>query len=124
MRKLIIFRPDRGELRRYRQVTETQSWDSFYRLSNAGGIPSASWTIAEHYDSSDSALPEIGYRLTETDPDNTEQFRDSGWQVSSRQVFETPDDGQFSQICLCYCTYTPLSEQEQWSKLSHRIEVL
>ena len=65
MRKYIIFRAEKGELEKYRWLTETKVGESFYRVANAG-VKSLIWTIAEHYDSSGKPSPAPGYGLTES----------------------------------------------------------
>ena len=85
MRKLILFKADRGEIEKYRQHTETRVGQSFYRVANAGSVPSLITTIAEHYDSSGKPAPEIGYRLTETVPEDRDSFRDNGWEVVRKE---------------------------------------
>ena len=66
MRQYIIFRADKGELEKYRSLTETKIGESFYRVAKAGSVKSLIWTIAEHYDSSGKPSPAPGYRLTES----------------------------------------------------------
>ncbi len=88
--RLIIFRADRNEIDKYRQLTQTQQGESFYRVANARSVPSSIWTISEHYDSSGKPIPEPGYRLTETVPEHRDYFRDNGWEVVRVETY-TPD---------------------------------
>jgi hypothetical protein len=81
MRKLILFKADKGEIEKYRQKTETQIGKSFYRIANVDSVPSLINTIAEHYDSSGKPAPAIGHRLMETVPQHRDSFRDSRWEV-------------------------------------------
>ena len=74
MRKLILFKANKGEIEKYRQKTETQIGKSFYRIANVDSVPSLINTIAEHYDSSGKPAPVIGHRLTETVPEHRDSF--------------------------------------------------
>ena len=38
MRKYIIFRAEKGELEKYRSLTETKVGESFYRVAIAGSV--------------------------------------------------------------------------------------
>ena len=125
MRRLVLFKADRGELEKYRRQTQTQIGQSFYRVANANSVPSLINTIAEHYDSSGNSAPTVGYRLTETVSEERDSFRDSGWEVIRVEEY-TPDipppyGAGFDAICLCYCAYKPLAPEETWTKKAHRI---
>jgi hypothetical protein len=125
MRKLILFKADKGEIAKYRQETDTKIGESFYRVANAGSVPCLIDTIAEYYCSSNKPAPEPGYRLTETLPEDREYFRDSGWEVVRVDEF-TPDlpstcGGGFDAIYICYCAYKPLTLEENWTKKAHRL---
>ncbi|OUC12762.1 MAG: hypothetical protein B0A82_20490 [Alkalinema sp. CACIAM 70d] len=125
MRKLIIFKADRGEIQKYRQQTGTRLGESFYRVANANSVPSLVTTIAEHYDCSNKPLPEVGYRLTEIIPENRDCFRDSGWEVARVSEYLTeqplPEEGGFDAVCICYCVYKPLDPDIEWSKEAYRM---
>ncbi|MEG4918072.1 hypothetical protein [Microcoleus sp. B7-D4] len=122
MRKYIIFRADKGELEKYRSLTETKVGESFYRVANAGSVKSLIWTIAEHYDSSGKPSPAPGYRLTESVivesaiapmfPTASTHFRDSGWEVVKVHEYTpeipAPYGAEFDSICICYCAYKPI----------------
>lgn len=120
MRKLIIFKADKGEIQKYRQLTETKIGESFYRVANIG-VPSLVTTIAEHYDCTNNPLPETGYRLTETVPEDRESFRDSGWEVVRVEEYEPKQPVEFDVVCVCYCTFESLSPEDAWTKKSRRI---
>ncbi len=124
MRKLILFKADKGEIAKYRQETETQIGKSFYRIANVGSVPSLIDTIAEHYDSSSKPAPAIGHRLTETVPENRDSFRDSGWEVVRVEEYTPeippPYGAGFDTICICYCAYKPLTPEDVWMKKAHR----
>lgn len=121
MRKLILFKADKGEIRQYRQLTQTKIGKSFYRVANAGAVPSLINTIAEHISSSDKPTPSIGYRLTETVPEDRESFRDSGWEVIKVEEYLPQDTSSFDVICICYCAYKPLAPEDVWTKKAHRL---
>lgn len=125
MRKLILFKADKGEVIKYRKETETEIGESFYRVANAGSVPSLIDTIAEHHDSSGKPAPVVGYRLTETVPDNREFFRDSGWEVIRVEEYTPelppPYGAGFDTICICYCAYKPLAPEDAWTKKAHRL---
>jgi hypothetical protein len=125
MRRLILFKADKGEIEKYRQHTEIKVGQSFYRIANAGSVPSLTTTIAEHYDSSGKPAPEIGYRLTETVPEDRDSFRDNGWEVVRVEEYTPeippPYGAGFDSICLCYCAYKPLAPQDVWTKKAHRL---
>jgi len=125
MRRLILFKAEKGELEVYRQATHTQIGQSFYRVANAGSVPSLGTTIAEHYDCSGKPAPQVGYRLTETVPDDREYFRDSGWEVVRVHEYTpeipAPHSADFHSICICYCVYRPLSPEAVWTKKAHRL---
>lgn len=123
MRKLILFKADKGEIRRYRQMTETRIGESFYRVANAGAVPSLIDTIAEHHDSSNKPLPDVGCRLTETVPEDRNCFRDSGWEVVNVERYTPDTSSSFDVICLCYCVYKPLNPEDTWVKQAHRLPV-
>ncbi len=125
MRRLIIFRADRGEIEKYRQITETNHGESFYRVANAKSVPSLIWTIAEYHDSTGKPAPQPGYRLTETVPEDRDSFRDSGWEVIRVEEYTpeipAPYGAEFDSICICYCVYKPLSPEDEWTKKAHRL---
>ena len=125
MRRLITFKAEAGEIRRYQQAVGTDRGSCFYRIANAGSVPSLIKTIAEHHCSSGKPSPEAGNRLTETIPENKDSFRDSGWEVIrvERYIAETDssNSNEFDEICICYCSYKPLLNEEQWTKQSHRL---
>jgi hypothetical protein len=88
-------------------------------------VPSLIDTIAEYYCSSNKPAPQLGYRLTETLPEDREYFRDSGWEVVRVDEFTAGipsiDGGGFDSIYICYCAYKPLTLEESWTKKAHRL---
>lgn len=135
MRRYILFKADKGELQKYREQTNTQMGEGFYRVSNPGSVHSLTWTLAEHYDSSGKPAPEPGYRLTEsvfvpeaadaTFPNAATHYRDNGWEVVRVHEY-TPDipppyGAEFDAICICYCAYKPIENAPL--KQSHRMPV-
>jgi hypothetical protein len=106
-RKYIIFRADWSE----EQGAENRI------LAHTGAITDI---LAEHFDSSNSSLPEPGYRLREYH--RIEQFVDSkfpgasthsrvgDWEVVRVEKYApelpAPD---FEAIVICYCRYSPVS---------------
>ncbi len=76
--------------------------------------------LAEHYDCSDSALPEPGYRppafirvqqfVDAQYPASTTHFRKSDWEVTRVETY-TPDVpmGEFDMIVICMCKYSPIN---------------
>ncbi len=125
MRKLILFKAEKREISNYRQATQTPIGQSFYRVANAGSVPSLTTTIAEHYNSSGKPSPAIGYRLTETVPEDHDSFRDSGWEVTRVEEYTPeippPYGADFDAICICYCAYRPLAPEDAWMKKAHRL---
>ncbi|OLP17448.1 hypothetical protein BST81_16800 [Leptolyngbya sp. 'hensonii'] len=125
MRRLILFKAEKGEIENYRRETETQIGQSFYRIANAGSVPSLINTIAEHHDSSSKPAPTAGYRLKETVPEDHECFRDSGWEVIRVEEYTPeippPYGAGFDAICICYCAYKPLAPKDAWVKKAHRL---
>jgi hypothetical protein len=127
MRRLITFKAEAGEIRKYQQVVGADRGSCFYRIANVGSVPSLIKTIAEHHCSSGKPSPELGDRLTETIPENRDSFRDSGWEVIRVERYTSeiapPHGNEFDEICICYCAYKPLSNGDQWTKQSHRLPV-
>ena len=122
IRKIISFRPEKGEFKKFREITKTGNWDSFYTIVHPWNRKNALWHIAEHHDSSLSELPEPGYRLTESVPDEEDMFRDNGWEVTRVITYKTDDpEADYQIFAIAYCKYEPLPPEEQWTKKSHRI---
>lgn len=106
-RKYIIFRAD---------WTEEEGAENRI-LAHTGAITDI---LAEHFDSSNSPLPEPGYRLREYH--RIEQFVDprfpgasthsrvGDWEVVRVETY-TPDlpTTEFETIAICYCQYSPVS---------------
>ncbi len=104
-RKYIIFRAD---------------WDQEYeadtRLLPSGAITDI---LAEHFDSSGSSVPSVGYRPS--DYHHIEQFADSSfprasthsrmgdWVVTRTSEYAPATPGEFEAIIICYCRYSPIT---------------
>jgi hypothetical protein len=86
-------------------------------LAHTGAITDI---LAEHHDSSNSALPKTGYRLTEYI--RVEQFVDSkfpnasthsrvgDWEVTKVEEYTPePHNNKFESIVICYCHYSPVT---------------
>lgn len=106
-RKYIIFRADWSE----EQGAENRI------LAHTGAITDI---LAEHFDSSNSSLPEPGYRLREyhrieqfvdsTFPGTSTHSRVGDWEVVRVEKYasELPAT-DFEAIVICYCRYSPVS---------------
>ncbi len=125
MNRMILFKADKGEIKKYREATKTAIGESFYRIANFGSVPNLINTIAEYHYSSTKPAPQPGYRLTETVPEDRDSFRDSGWEVVEVEEYTpeipTPYGAEFDSICICYCVYKPLSPEDYWTKKAHRL---
>ncbi|MBD2580119.1 hypothetical protein [Oscillatoria sp. FACHB-1406] len=102
MRKYIIF--------------QAQGEDPQWRERKLQPSGSLTWTIAEHWDSSDEPLPEPGYRPPEflklDDSDSLggkTHYRQSDWEVVRVEVY-TPEipTSELDAIAICYCEYAPI----------------
>jgi hypothetical protein len=107
MGKYIIFRTESAS---------AQGWEERL-LAHTGALTSI---LAEHFDSSNSPLPEPGYRLREYH--RIEQFVDpkfpgasthsrvGDWEVVRVEEY-TPElsTADFEAIVICYCQYSPVS---------------
>ncbi|MHC5860920.1 hypothetical protein [Nostoc sp.] len=76
--------------------------------------------LAEHYDSSNSPLPEPGYRLREyhrvskfTDkqfPDASTHSRIGDWEVARVEEYASDiPNHDFEAVVICYCRYSPVT---------------
>jgi hypothetical protein len=76
--------------------------------------------LAENWDSSDSPLPQPGYRLTEyyrfeelVEPaftGSTTHRREGNWEVTRVEVYDASSSSNgFDTIAVCYCRYSPIS---------------
>jgi hypothetical protein len=105
MRKWIVFRADKRQPGwEKRKFQHTQSLTKI---------------LAEHFDSSDGPIPEVGYRPsefvrveTEHDPDRhgySTHYRTGDWEVARVETY-TPDIpiGEFDMVVICYCQYSPI----------------
>jgi hypothetical protein len=105
-RKYIIFRADWSE----EQGAENRI------LAHTGAITDI---LAEHFDSSNSSLPEPGYRLREyhridqfvdsSFPDASTHSRVGDWEVVRVEKYATQQPADFEAIVICYCRYSPVS---------------
>ena len=78
--------------------------------------------LAEHFDSTDGPLPEVGHRLTEyvtlsesADPQFPEastHYREGDWEITRIESY-TPEVpmGQFESIVVCVCCYVPTESE-------------
>lgn len=122
MRKYIIFKAEKGEVKKYLQAAKAKRGECFYRICNAGSIKNLTSILAEFYDSSDRDIPEPGYRLTESvvvpeaadpnHPNRSTHFRDNGWEVTRTVEYKTEEDSEFDSVCICYCAYRPLENPQ------------
>ena len=118
-----LFKPAKGEMRKYRAAHGYRPFDCMYSVHSPETPKQALWFIATHFDPNPGVKPpEIGYRLTESDPDRVDHFRDSGWEVIEVQSFPAEECGQdYTQVNVCYCAYRPLPADQRWSKRRKRI---
>ncbi len=77
--------------------------------------------LAEYFDSSNSPLPEPGYRIREYHkidvfadkefPDVTTHSRIGDWEVAKVEEYKSTvrDAADFESIVICYCKYSPIS---------------
>jgi hypothetical protein len=106
MRKWIIFRAEKRQ----------PGWED-RKYAHTGSLTKV---LCEHFDCSDQAIPEPGYRPKEFVP--VEQFADANypeasthyrvgdWEVSRVETY-TPDVpmGEFDMVVVCYCKYVPVN---------------
>jgi hypothetical protein len=76
--------------------------------------------LAEHYDSSNSPLPEPGYRLREYHrvskfadkqfPDASTHSRIGDWEVARVEEYSSDiHNHDFEAVVICYCQYSPVT---------------
>ena len=106
MRKWIVFRAEKRQ----------PGWEE-RKYAHTGSLTK---TLFEHYDCSDKALPEPGYRPPEflrvnqladsNYPEASTHYRDSDWEVTRVETY-TPDlpTGKYDMIVICYCQYNPIN---------------
>ena len=106
MRRWIVFRADKRQ----------PGWQD-RKYAHTGSLTK---TLGEHYDCSDTPLPEVGYRPPEfikveqfvdaEYPEAKTHHRLSDWEVTSVEIY-TPDiSGMgFDMIVICYCKYVPIN---------------
>lgn len=110
MRRWIVFRADKRQ----------PGWQD-RKYAHTGSLTK---TLSEHYDCSDTPLPEVGYRPPEfikveqfvdaEYPEAKTHHRLSDWEVTSVETY-TPDiSGMgFDMIVICYCKYVPINAAVQ-----------
>jgi len=106
MRKWIIFRADKRQ-----PGWKERKFEHTHSLTKI---------LAEHFDSSDRDIPEVGYRPPEFvrvdalhDPSfhgQSTHYRKGDWEVSRVETY-TPDVpmGDFGMIVVCTCQYNPIN---------------
>jgi hypothetical protein len=106
MRKWIVFKA----------IDDDLGWEN-RSFSHTGSLTDI---LAEHFDSSDSDIPKVGYRPPEfirveqlIDPQFPEartHYRHSNWEVTKVETY-TPDIpmGEFDMIVICHCKYSPIN---------------
>lgn len=107
MSKYIIFKAESAP---------SEKWEEM-QLAHTGAF---TFTLAEHYDSSNAPLPEPGYRLREYHqieesvdkrfPGASTHSRIGDWEVTRVEMYnsEIPNN-EFEAIAICYCQYSPVS---------------
>ena len=75
--------------------------------------------LAEHFDSSNSSLPEPGYRVREYHkidefadsqfPEASTHSRVGDWEVVKVEEYKSTVSADFESIVICYCKYSPVS---------------
>jgi hypothetical protein len=111
MRKWIIFRAEKRQ----------PGWED-RKYAHTGSLTK---TLFEHYDCSDRALPEIGYRPPEfirvdqlaapSDLESKTHYRQSDWEVVRVEAYtpEIPMGMGFDMIVICYCKHSPINASLQ-----------
>jgi len=107
MSKYIIFKTESAS---------AEGWEE-RMLAHTGALTTI---LAEHYDSSNSSLPEPGYRLREYHrierfvdenyPGASTHSRIGDWEVARVEEY-TPENpvADFESIVICYCKYSPIA---------------
>lgn len=106
MSKYIIFKAESAP---------SEKWEEM-QLAHTGAF---TFILAEHFDSSNSPLPEPGYRLREYHriekfvdprfPGATTHSRVGDWEVVRIEEY-TPElpISEFESVVICYCQYSPV----------------
>jgi hypothetical protein len=106
MRKWIIFRAEKRQ----------PGWED-RKYAHTGSLTKV---LCEHFDCSDQAIPEPGYRPKEfvpveqfanaNYPEASTHYRVGDWEVSRVETY-TPDVpmGEFDMVVVCYCKYVPVN---------------
>jgi hypothetical protein len=106
MRKYIIFRAEKRQ----------PGWKD-RKYAHTGSLTK---TLCEHFDCTDKAIPEPGYRPKEfvrvdqfvdpSYPKASTHYRTGDWEVSRVETY-TPElpMGEFDMVVICYCKYAPIN---------------
>lgn len=106
MRKWIIFRAEKRQ----------PGWED-RKYAHTGSLTKV---LCEHFDCSDQAIPEPGYRPKEfvpveqcadaNYPEASTHYRVGDWEVSRVETY-TPEVpmGEFDMVVVCYCKYAPVN---------------
>ena len=120
MRRWIMFRADKRQ----------PGWQD-RKYAHTGSLTK---TLGEHYDCSNTPLPEVGYRPPEfikveqfvdaEYPEAKTHHRLSDWEVTSVETY-TPDiSGMgFDMILICYCKYVPINAALQPMPVKQTVNV-
>ena len=109
--KYIIFKAEEEA----EESTPSEVWDNM-QLAHTRAC---TFILAEHYDYSDSPLPEPGYRLREYHrvagfgdrrfPGTSTHSRVGDWEVTRLEVYPgLGNESSFEAIVICYCHYSPV----------------
>lgn len=106
MRKWIVYRAEKRQ----------PGWQD-RKYAHTGSLTK---TLCEHYDCSNKALPEPGYRPPEfirveqfadpKYPESSTHYRTGDWEVTRVETY-TPEVpvSDFDMIVICYCQYNPIN---------------
>lgn len=108
MRKTYLFYANSGTDKDWSTLVKPNGSKTCHRL------------LSQHFDCTpEGEIPEVGYRLSESNSDNT-QTRPGPWVVDSVESYlpDLPVGSEFAEICICNCAYQPLPEEENpWSNV-------
>ena len=101
MRKYIIFRAEKNQ----------PGWKE-RKLQHTKGLTRI---LAEHFDSTDGPLPEVGYRLLDficNENGSSSHYRKGDWEVTKVETYSaSEDDGEFGLLVICYCQFKPIESE-------------
>jgi hypothetical protein len=108
MRKWILFKATEDE----------HGWED-RKFTHSNSLTSI---LAEHFDSSDDGLPEIGYRPPEfvrveqfvdpQFPSAKTHYRQGDWEVARVETYEHEVGrpyAEYDMVVICYCKYNPIN---------------